>query len=149
MSSIKRMRITVEGKTYDVAVELLEDAVESVSSPVIAAPAGIPGIAPRFAPPSAEHRGAPGAPAHSGVTGSTASSGPRPHGAVVCPLSGMVVSVDVTAGQYVNAGDVLVTLEAMKMKTPVRATSAGTVKSIEAKAGVAVEEGAVLLVLES
>jgi len=40
-----------------------------------------------------------------------------------------------------------VTLEAMKMKTPVRAPSGGTVKSIEAKPGIAIEEGAVLLVL--
>lgn len=128
-SQIKRMRITVEGKPYDVTVELLDDAPGrpiSVPAPPLRAEAvSVPVMAARATGPAA----------------------PKPAGAVASPLSGMVVSVDVTVGQVVKPGDLLVTLEAMKMKTPVRAPTGGTVQSIEAKAGVAAEEGSVLLVL--
>jgi oxaloacetate decarboxylase alpha subunit len=48
----------------------------------------------------------------------------------------------------VKAGDLLVTLEAMKMNTPVRALTSGTVRSLAAKQGAVFEEGAPLLVLE-
>jgi len=128
---IKRMRITVEGKAYDVTVELLEEAPGRPLSLAAAAPRAepVPVAAPIALP-------VPAAPVAA-----------RPAGAVPSPLSGMVLSVDVGVGQVVKPGDLLVTLEAMKMKTPVRAPAGGTVKSIAAKAGVAVEEGAVLLVL--
>lgn len=125
---IKRMRITVEGKSYDVSVELLDEAQQgrpvTVTAPVVRSE-------PAIAAPVLQ----------------AAASLPKPAGAVASPLSGMVISVDVSVGQAVQPGALLVTLEAMKMKTPVRAPSGGTVKSIEAKPGVAVEEGAVLLVL--
>ncbi|HEY3452011.1 MAG TPA: biotin/lipoyl-containing protein [Myxococcales bacterium] len=135
MSSLKRMRITVEGKTYDVAVEMLEEASAPTHAPLLAPRVehAAPTVAPAVSPASSLK------PATNGAA--------RQAGAITCPLSGMVISVDVQVGQQVKSGDVLVTLEAMKMKTPVRATVAGTIKSIEAKPGIAVEEGAVLLVL--
>ncbi|MGC4120727.1 MAG: biotin/lipoyl-binding protein [Myxococcales bacterium] len=135
MSSHKRMRITVEGRTYDVTVEMLEEVSATTSAPLIA--------------PRVEHAvpSAPVAVAPASSLKPASNGAARQAGAITCPLSGMVISVDVTAGQPVKVGDVLVVLEAMKMKTPVRATAAGTVKSIEAKPGIAVEEGAVLLTL--
>jgi len=125
---IKRMRITVEGKPYDVTVEMLEEAPGRPVSVFVPSPRVEPVAVP--APVAAPRPAAA-----------------RAAGAVPSPLSGMVISVDVVVGQAVQAGDLLVTLEAMKMKTPVRAPAGGTVKSIEAKAGIAIEEGSALLVL--
>jgi biotin carboxyl carrier protein len=57
---------------------------------------------------------------------------------------GRVAEVHVTAGQEVAAGDALVTLEAMKMLTPVPAPRAGTVDALLVAVDAIVEQGAVL-----
>jgi pyruvate carboxylase len=54
---------------------------------------------------------------------------------VPAPMPGMVVTVSVKAGQAVKAGDPLVSLEAMKMETQIRAERDGTVKSIHVRPG--------------
>ncbi len=64
---------------------------------------------------------------------------------MVCTLGGMVASVLVTPGQQISAGDHLVVIEAMKMKTPIAAPRAGKVGSILVKAGESVETGQVLV----
>jgi oxaloacetate decarboxylase alpha subunit len=63
------------------------------------------------------------------------------------PLAGNIVRVAVAAGDTVSAGDVVLTLEAMKMETEVRAPRAGTVVSVAVAAGDAVHVGDTLLVL--
>jgi biotin carboxyl carrier protein len=66
---------------------------------------------------------------------------------ITAPMPGKVVKVPVTEGQQVEAGDVLVVLEAMKMETALYAESAAVVKQIRAGVGQMVDHGAVLLVL--
>ena len=120
---MKKLRVTVDGKPYDVLVEIIDQ-----------------GDAPdRPAHVESAHVSAPpvGAPARSG--GSAAP------GDVPSPLAGKVVSVDVQPGQQIAANAQLLTLEAMKMNTYVFAPSAGTVKEILVTAGDAVEEGQVLV----
>jgi acetyl-CoA carboxylase biotin carboxyl carrier protein len=62
-------------------------------------------------------------------------------------ITGTVWKIEVKEGQQVNAGDVLVILESMKMEMPVEATEGGTVKEIRCKEAQAVNEGDVLVVL--
>jgi acetyl-CoA carboxylase biotin carboxyl carrier protein len=62
-------------------------------------------------------------------------------------ITGTVWKVEVSVGQKVAAGDVLVILESMKMEMPVEAPEAGTVKEIRCKETQAVNEGDVLVVL--
>ena len=66
---------------------------------------------------------------------------------VPAPLAGNIWKVEVSAGQAVQEGDVLVILEAMKMETEVRAARAGTVSSVDVKEGDAVQVGDSLLTL--
>ena len=73
------------------------------------------------------------------------ASGPAP---LLAPMPGMIVRVAVQVGDTVEPGQSLVVMEAMKMENELRATSAGTVKTILAQPGTAVEKGAVLLELE-
>jgi pyruvate carboxylase len=54
---------------------------------------------------------------------------------VPAPMPGMVVTVSVKAGQQVKAGDPLVSIEAMKMESQIRAERDGTVKSVHVKPG--------------
>ncbi len=72
-------------------------------------------------------------------------SGPAP---IVAPMPGLVVRVHVAVGDVVAAGDPLVVIEAMKMENELRATAAGTVRSVEVVPGTAVEKGALLVALE-
>ena len=66
---------------------------------------------------------------------------------VAAHITGTVWKIEVKVGQSVNAGDVLVILESMKMEMPIEAPEAGTVKEIRCKETQAVNEGDVLVVL--
>jgi len=67
---------------------------------------------------------------------------------VAAPMPGAVVSVAVSAGQHVSKGDVLLTLEAMKMETAIRAERDANIAEVLVSPGVQVESKDVLLILE-
>jgi len=127
---IKRLRVTVDGKSYDITVEVPEE-----SSPT-------PGPAP--AAPAA-----PTLPVQSSPTPAPTPKSVAPQGAgeVPSPLSGRVTAVVVQAGQEVKEGDHLVTLEAMKMNTFVFAPRGGKVISVNTEVGAVVEEGKSLVTI--
>ena len=135
---MKKLRITIEDRVYDVTVEVLEDDDAPASpQPLLPSPtpAQQPTAAPAVAPPAvAPAAAAPPPPA----------AGP---GSIVSPLSGTIIRIDVQAGQQVNAGDNLVCLEAMKMNTEIVTLAAGTVQSINVEIGASVQEGHVLLTI--
>ena len=54
---------------------------------------------------------------------------------VLSPMPGLVVSMDVAAGQQVREGEVVCVLEAMKMQNIIRAERDGVVKAVNAKGG--------------
>ncbi|MEY3018590.1 MAG: hypothetical protein RL336_1725 [Pseudomonadota bacterium] len=64
---------------------------------------------------------------------------------VPSPLAGTIVRVEVAQGDYVEAGDVVIILEAMKMETEIRAPKAGRVEALLVKAGDAIATGDALL----
>lgn len=126
---MKKLRVTVEGKAYEVLVELLDEgAAAAAPAPYAPAPA-------------------PAAPSPVSVPAPTPAPSKAPAGAgdVVSPLAGKVVSIDVKVGQSVAEGAQVATVEAMKMNTYIYAPHAGKVAAVVANAGDAVEEGSVLL----
>ncbi|MDB6058944.1 MAG: acetyl-CoA carboxylase biotin carboxyl carrier protein subunit [Verrucomicrobiales bacterium] len=134
---IKKLRVTVDGKSYDVTVELFDES-ESMATAPAAAPAPAPVIAtPRQTPP-------PPPPVPVATTAPSAATGP---GSVVSPLAGLVVEVAVAVGQDVKEGDKVLTLEAMKMNTVVSATKSGKVSEVRVVVGDAVSEAQVLAVI--
>ena len=128
---MKRLRISVEGKTYEVEVELLDESQEGAAAPRRGASAR------RAAPATPRPAVAKAAPKAAPPAGGA--------GEVPSPLAAVVVSVDVAEGATVEAGQKLVTLEAMKMNTIVSAPDAGTVQEIHVAAGDGVEEGQALV----
>jgi len=64
---------------------------------------------------------------------------------VLCPMPGLVVSIAVTEGQEVKAGETVAVVEAMKMENVLRAEIDGTVKKIHAKPGDSLAVDAVIL----
>ncbi len=116
---MKNYTITVNGTAYDVTVE---ETGSTASAPVAQA------AAPKAAPKAA-------APVASGAAGSVK---------IEAGASGKVFKINASVGQAVKKGDAIVTLEVMKMETPVVAPQDGTVASIDVTEGQAVEGGELL-----
>lgn len=82
-------------------------------------------------------------------TSKTAPTAPTPVSAgngtkVEAPMQGLVVSVEVTIGTRVKAGDTLIILEAMKMENPIVSPVDGVVESITVNKGDTVDGGVVI-----
>lgn len=131
---MKNLRITVDGKVYQVLVELLDEAGSPTPLPA-AAPAAV--LAAPIAAVVAAPVASPARPANP-----AAAAGP---GDVKSPLAGKIVSIDVQPGQAVAEGTQVVTIEAMKMNTYIYAHKAGRIDGISITPGQGVEEGQTLL----
>ena len=131
--SMKKLRVTVEGKIYDVLVEILDDG--SKAAPAPAAKPIATAAAPLIAQPTRV------------ATPTPVAAAPQAKGSgdVPTPLAGKIVSIDVKVGDAVTEGAQVATVEAMKMNTYIFASKTGNVVSIHASPGDGVEEGAVLL----
>ena len=132
-----KYKVTLNNRTYEVEVEegkaMLIDEYEAYApaapAPVAAAPVA---AAPAAAP------AAPAAPA-----GAALAAGE----VVKSPMPGNILNFNVSQGQKVNEGDVLIVLEAMKMENEIVATKSGTVAQIVTAKGAVVETGAPLVVI--
>jgi propionyl-CoA carboxylase alpha chain len=71
----------------------------------------------------------------------------QPEGSLIAPLPGAVGRVLVVPGQRVAAGELLLTVEAMKLEHPVHAPTDGVISDLRVTAGSQVESGALLAVL--
>ena len=71
----------------------------------------------------------------------------RAQGGLSAPMPGTVIDIEVGLGQVVRAGDVLLTLEAMKMELPIRAPRDGVVSAIRCVPGELVQPGPPLVEL--
>ena len=129
----RHFKVTVNGREYDVSV--LEFAPGEAVPPPVAA-LGVAGMAT-----------APVAPTPAATTVPVAPAAPGAAGDVVAGMGGVVVEVHVNVGQTVVAGDRLLVLEAMKMKSPVVATHAGKVTRVLVSPRDAVEGGQVLVTI--
>lgn len=114
-------RVELNGKSYTVQIE----KEEAIVSPKIAA-----------VKPSSTGGDFVDVPAQP-ITGNA--------GSVKAPLPGSVSKIKVTEGQTVKAGDILMTVEAMKMENEIMAPAAGTVKKIYVTEGKAVQQGEALV----
>ena len=83
------------------------------------------------------------------VTAASASSPARAGaGAVAAPIPGVVTQILVAVGDRVEAGQLVLKLEAMKMENEISTTVAGTVRQVEVAEGAEVSDGQLLMVVE-
>lgn len=134
-----KYKVTLNKRVYEVEVEegtaMLVDEYELAAPAAPAAPAPAPVAAPVAA--AAPAAAAPAAPAGALAAGEVVKS----------PMPGNVLKINVTQGQQVKEGDVLLILEAMKMENEVVSPKAGTVAQIVVSKGAVVETGAALVVV--
>ena len=133
-----KLRITVDGKAYEVDVEVAapEHPIYGVGGYFPMSPARVPAPAPAAAVPP------------------PLAAGEAPAAAVneekVCrsPISGIVVRIAAKLGQQIQVGDGVLVLEAMKMETDITAPVAGKVGRVNVQVGDSVKGGQVLVEFE-
>ena len=131
-----KYKVTLEGRTYEVEVVAGKAmCVAEYEAFVPAAPA--PVAAPAAAPVAAAPAAAPAAAAPAAVAGE----------AVTAPMPGNILKVNVSVGQAVKEGDLLLVLEAMKMENEIFAPCNGTVAQVLVQKGATVDTGATMVVL--
>jgi glutaconyl-CoA/methylmalonyl-CoA decarboxylase subunit gamma len=130
-----KLRVTVEGKTYEVDVEIVGE------QPPAGAPA--PSSSAQFAPRPAAT--APPPPSAAPAAPKAASGGGK---TFPSPLAGTVRTIHVKPGDTVELDQEVMILEAMKMETSVSASAAGTIKAVLVNVGDAVTSGQPLFEFE-
>ena len=123
-----RLKVTVDGVAYDVEVEVEEEH---------RAPLGAIFMGGGFVP---QHAAA--------ASAAAADAGGGGGDEVKAPLAGTVVRIPAKEGAHIDAGDVLVVLEAMKMETEITASAAGMVQAVLVSVGDTVAGGAVMVRVE-
>lgn len=137
---MKKLRVTVNGVSYDVEVEVLEDDDEGgaaygyglTAMPMAQITPPIGG-GPVAAPPKL-----PAAPLPSSGGANELTS----------PIAGVVHDVKVKVGDTVKENQPVVVVEAMKMNTNISSPVNGKVKEVMVKAGDPVQQGQVLIIFE-
>ena len=127
-----KYELTLNGRTYEVEVELAEPMLMQEFQSYAPAPA------------------APAAPAVEAAPSAAPAAAPAVTGAgekVDSPMPGTILKVNVAAGQTVKEGDLLVVLEAMKMENEIFAPKGGTVSQVLVEKGASVNTGDVLVVI--
>lgn len=124
-----KLRITIDGKSYEADVEILESAPEYPPYPP-AQPAFVP--ATLREPPIEAHAAE--------VDGSEKECR--------SPVTGMVIKVNVEHGQNVEANEVVIVLESMKMEMQITAAHSGVVKKVLVTPGTAVKVNQLMVEFE-
>jgi biotin carboxyl carrier protein len=124
---MKKLRITLDGKTYDVTVEVLED-----DEAPYAAPGGF-GNLPLPPPPSQAPRAAAPPPSTVVKKGDART--------LAAPIAGTVLKVYVEVGKAIEEKAPVLLMEAMKMETYIYAPRSGKVGEVFVKPGDAVQAG--------
>lgn len=144
---MKEYKFKINGKEYNVAVNGIEGKNASVTvngvnynvelDTPVAAPAVQPAAAPVAAAPAAA------APAAAAPAAAPAAGGK----AIVSPLPGVIISVDVKEGQAVKRGQKVAVIEAMKMENEILADCDGTVTAVHVSKGDSVLEDAKIVTI--
>ena len=129
-----KLRITVDQKTYEVDVEVAEDDRAPGGQPHAYIHAGAPTALPSAPPPPPRAAGA----RQPGCEDKVCRS----------PVSGVVVRVTAQAGQQIQANDLLLVLEAMKMETNITSPRGRQSQSHQGRGGRRRAGGQVLVEFE-
>jgi biotin carboxyl carrier protein len=71
-----------------------------------------------------------------------------PQEIVEAPLVGKILEVHVSAGDKVEEGDIICTIESMKMENPILAPVSGVINEVKVSSGQVVKAGEALAVIE-
>ncbi len=134
--------VQVNGKVFKVTVSERSSAAglaPSLAGDVDVAELYVPAVTATYVQAAADQETEPGAPAARGSGEGLVK--------VIAPMPGKIMDILVRVGDRVKHGDTLCSLEAMKMKSPIRSTGDGVVAQVLASEGQSVSYGDVLFTL--
>lgn len=135
-----QFRVQVDGRELDVRLGPDEELPEGTITPAM--PQSEEDAARSALPPSEERRAEPRLSLVKPAPRASASAGAS---TLTAPMPGVIVSVSAKAGAAVSRGDVLVTLEAMKMRNDIRAVRDAVVDEVVVQEGQSVAFGELLV----
>ena len=136
---MRKFKITVDSKVYEVEVEEIE--VNESSAGTISVPQ--PVVTKVKEEPVSQKIVKPSSNSVPTKTPTVAVAGEE----IVAPMPGKVLQLKVSEGDSVKDGDVLLILEAMKMENEIVANASGSIKKVNVAANDMVDTGDVLLVI--
>jgi biotin carboxyl carrier protein len=143
---MKQFKFKINGKSYEVAVEEKERNLAEVHLNGKTLLVEVEKEEP------VAHKPAPVKKSPASVAGKRAETpGPKPAGganAIKAPIPGNILRIEVSVGQPVKKGTVLLVMESMKMENNILANRDGVVKAIPVTVGENVLQGSVLIDLE-
>ena len=145
---MKKFKFTINGSVYEVDIKNVDDniaelevngtpytvevdkAIQTTKTPKLVRPASIPSTD-----------------SHPSVAKTSSPVAPKGSGFIKSPLPGVILDINVKAGDTVKAGQRLLTLEAMKMENSIDSDKEGKVLAINVNKGDSVMEGDVLITI--
>lgn len=133
---MKKLRVTLNNRVYEVLVEVLEDDDRGTAAPAIPAPAAPYPVMPPMAAPIPVPAPAP-VMVQPAYNPAAAASG----AGIFAPIVGTVTKILVAPGTAVKQNQPLIILDAMKMDTYINSPRDGTIASIDCKVDDSVQVG--------
>lgn len=124
---MRRFKVSVDGREYEVVVEEYGEKDTGIKKAEEPTPAAAP--TPKAAP-------------------RPAVKAPENAKEIKAPLGGTILKVNVKEGDRVNSGQILMTLEAMKLENEIVAPIAGIIRGLNVSPGTTVEVGQTLTFIE-
>jgi len=141
--SADQFEVVVGDESYQVTLSSDENLAEAVITPGLQANAdGTPRVS--AASKVAKVRKEPSAPA-AAAPAARKPAGPAGKGALTAPMPGVILEVNVQAGDTVERGQQIAILDAMKMHNVIGAPRAGTIAEVFVEAGQNVDHGAAIV----
>ncbi|MFH1926728.1 MAG: biotin/lipoyl-containing protein [Chloroflexota bacterium] len=149
---MRTFELTIKGRTYQVEIgELSQSPVEvtvnrqnySVQVTKVDSPERTTRIAAEPSVSVSPKATAPSIPRQTPQDQPTSSDGVE----VTAPMPGKILSIKVSVGDHVEVGQILCTLEAMKMEMAINSVSSGTVTKISVETGQTVNHGETLCII--
>jgi len=146
---MKKFNFKINGNSYEVKIDSLEDDLASVQVNGIAysvelekksSVAKTPKLVRSVAVPTTD--------SSQSIAKTSNPSAPKGGGTIKSPLPGVILKLHVKVGDTVNLSQELITLEAMKMENSIQADKAGVVEAIHFNTNDAVMEGDVLITIK-
>jgi len=146
---MKKYKFTINGNNYEAQINNIEDNIAEIEingtmytvelDKSIDTGTKTPKLIRSISVPSTD--------SHPSMAKTSSPEGPKGSGTIKSPLPGVILELHINEGDYVKIGQLLLTLEAMKMENNIDSDKEGRVVSIKKKKGESVMEGDILIVI--